>query len=159
MGNVNDRCRTNFLKLERTSVNTNKRLGLPWWFSGEKSAYQRRRHRFHLWSGKIPYATEQLSLWATTIEPVLSSPGTTSIEPMSCSYWSLSTLEPVPRNKRSHCSEKPVHCKKSRLPRHRNRRKARAAMKTKNKINERLKQPKINKWKTNVLTLGLPSWR
>ena len=40
MGNINDRCGTNVLKLERTSMNTNKRLGLPWWLSGGKSAYQ-----------------------------------------------------------------------------------------------------------------------
>ena len=28
-------------------------------------------HRFEPWSGKIPRVTEQLSLWATTTEPVL----------------------------------------------------------------------------------------
>ena len=30
-----------------------------------------RRHRFNPWSGKIPHATEQLILCATTTEPVL----------------------------------------------------------------------------------------
>ena len=45
--------------------------GLPWWLGGEESAYQCRRHMFDPWSGKIPYASEQLSLCARTIEPVL----------------------------------------------------------------------------------------
>ena len=40
---------------------------------------------FSPWSGKIPYATGQLSLWATTSEPVLC-------------------------NKRNLCHEKPPHC-------------------------------------------------
>ena len=38
--------------------------GLPWWLSGEESAYQCRRHGFDPWSGRISYATEQLSLCA-----------------------------------------------------------------------------------------------
>ena len=44
---------------------------LPWWLSGKESAYQCRRHGFNPWSRKIPYATEQLSLWAPTTEPAL----------------------------------------------------------------------------------------
>ena len=40
---------------------------------------------FSPWSGKIPYATGQLSLWATTTESVLC-------------------------NKRNLCHEKPAHC-------------------------------------------------
>ena len=51
--------------------------GLPWWFSGKESACLCRRCRFNPWSGKIPLALEQLSLWATTIQPVLQSLGTT----------------------------------------------------------------------------------
>ena len=47
--------------------------GLPWWLSGKESACQCRRHRFDPWSGKIPHATEQLSLWATTVEPARPS--------------------------------------------------------------------------------------
>ena len=50
--------------------------------------------------GKIPHAEEQLSPCATTIEPVLKSPGEETIE--------ASTLEPV-LHKRSHRNEKPVH--------------------------------------------------
>ena len=40
-------------------------LGIP---SGWESACQCRGHRFNPWSGKIPHATEQLSLWATIPE-------------------------------------------------------------------------------------------
>ena len=49
----------------------NVKAGLPWWLSGEESACQGGRHRFHPWSGKIPRAAEQLSPCATTTEPVL----------------------------------------------------------------------------------------
>ena len=50
--------------------------GLPWWRSGWEFACQCRGHGFEPWSGKIPHATEQLGLWATTteharLEPVL----------------------------------------------------------------------------------------
>ena len=48
---------------------------LPWWLSGKESTCQCRRHRFDPWSGEIPHATEQLSPWAATTEPVLTSPG------------------------------------------------------------------------------------
>ena len=50
--------------------------GLPWWRSGYESACQCRGHGFDPWSGKIPRATEQLSLCATTTEPA------------SRNYWS-----------------------------------------------------------------------
>ena len=53
------------------------RLGLPWWRSGWESACQCRGHGFEPWSGKIPHATELLSLCATTTE-------------LAChNYWSL----------------------------------------------------------------------
>ncbi|KAJ8780365.1 hypothetical protein J1605_011629 [Eschrichtius robustus] len=39
--------------------------------SGWESACQCRGHGFEPWSGKIPHATEQLSLCATTTEPAL----------------------------------------------------------------------------------------
>ena len=42
--------------------------GLPWWHSGKESTCQCRGHGFEPWSGKIPHATEQLSLCATTTE-------------------------------------------------------------------------------------------
>ena len=44
--------------------------GFPVWFSGKESTYQCKRHRFDLWSRKIPLDTEQLSLRAMTTEPV-----------------------------------------------------------------------------------------
>ena len=46
-------------------------LGIPWWSSGWESACQCRGHRFNPWSGKIPHATEQQSLWATITEACL----------------------------------------------------------------------------------------
>ena len=64
--------------------------GLPWWCSGWESACQCSGHGFEPWSGRIPHATEQLGLWATITEPA--------------------RLEPVPRNKRGHDSERPAHC-------------------------------------------------
>ena len=53
---------------------------LPWWFSGEESICQCRRHRFDPWSGKIPCAAGQLSLCATTVMPVVSSLGASITE-------------------------------------------------------------------------------
>ena len=38
---------------------------------GAESACQCREHGFESWSGRIPHATEQLSLCTTTTEPVL----------------------------------------------------------------------------------------
>ena len=35
--------------------------GLPWWLSGEESTCQRKRHRVHFCSRKIPRVSEQLS--------------------------------------------------------------------------------------------------
>ena len=44
--------------------------GLLWRLSDKESCWCR-THGFDLWSGRIPYAVEQLHSWATTIEPVL----------------------------------------------------------------------------------------
>ena len=63
--------------------------GLPWWHRGEESACQCRRHRFSLWSRKIPQASEWLSPCATTTAPVC--------------------LEPILWNKRSQCNVNPQH--------------------------------------------------
>jgi len=46
-------------------------LGASLVTQGKESACQCRRHRFDPQSRKIPYAAEQLSLRATTVEPVL----------------------------------------------------------------------------------------
>ena len=48
-----------------------KQNKLPWWLSGKESTCQSWRHEFDPWPGKIPHAVEQLSPWATTIEPTL----------------------------------------------------------------------------------------
>ena len=40
------------------------------------------------------------------------STGGGETKPMHCHYWSLHALEPVLRNKRSHCNGKPEHCHK-----------------------------------------------
>ena len=69
-------------------------LGLPWWLSGRESTCQRRKHRFDLGFWKIPHAVEQLSPCATTVEPVLWSPGAATAESMCCKYGSLPALEP-----------------------------------------------------------------
>ena len=45
--------------------------GFPGGSVVKESTCQCRRHRFDPWSGKIPHVLEQLSLCATTIEPVL----------------------------------------------------------------------------------------
>ena len=44
--------------------------GLPWWYSGQESACQRRTQGFDPWSRKISQAKEQLSPCTTTTEPV-----------------------------------------------------------------------------------------
>ena len=49
------------------SNNKKKTLGLTWWYSGEESACKFRGYEFDLWSEKIPYTVEQLSLCATTM--------------------------------------------------------------------------------------------
>ena len=72
--------------------------GLPWWLSGKESACQCRRHRFNPWSRKIPRAGGQHMPICHNYWGHLPT------------FWSLCTLEPVRRNKRSHHSEKPVQC-------------------------------------------------
>ena len=44
-------------------------MGLPWLSKCWEAACQCRGHGFDPWSGKIPHATRQLSLCATTTEP------------------------------------------------------------------------------------------
>ena len=63
---------------ERTKQN--QKSGLSRWSSGQESAYHCRSHRFNPWSRKIPHASEQLSPYATTAEPVLWSPQATTTE-------------------------------------------------------------------------------
>ena len=64
--------RHNLLKLKVLKYSSkNPTIGCHWWLSGKEFACQYRGHVFDPWSGKIPHAMEQLSPWATTIEPVL----------------------------------------------------------------------------------------
>ena len=55
----------------------NELPGLPWWRNRWESTCQCRGHGFKPWSGRIPHATEWLSLCVTTTEP------------MCHNYWSL----------------------------------------------------------------------
>ena len=57
--------------------------GLPWWLSDKESTCQCKSHGFNPWSRMIPHASEQLSQWATTTEP------------MCCNNWSPCALEPL----------------------------------------------------------------
>ena len=82
--------------------------GLSWWYSGQESACQCRGHRIDPWSGRIPHATEQLSLCATTTEPTLQSPGATTTE-ASAPYSPCSIT-------RNHHNEKPGHLHKEQPP-------------------------------------------
>ena len=68
--------------------------GLPWRLNGNESAYQCRRHRFELWSGKIPQASDQLSLCTTPIKPVFWSLKATTTEPVCCNCCSPCTQSP-----------------------------------------------------------------
>ena len=61
-------------------------MGLPWWLSVKESACQHRGHGFNPWPGKIPHAAEQLSPSTTSTEPVLESPGATTVETMHRSH-------------------------------------------------------------------------
>ena len=77
------------------------------WLNGKESVCQFRRDRFNPWSGKIPQATEQLSLCA----PLLSL----FSRAWELQAWSLCTLEAVLPKKRSQCKEEP-ECYKDEKP-------------------------------------------
>lgn len=55
------------------------------------------------------HVTEQLSLYATTAEPGLWSPGAATMEPMCHNCWSWNALELMLCNKRKPRQEKPSH--------------------------------------------------
>ena len=69
------------------------KVWLPRWLSSKESTCQCRRHGFHPWSRKIPHATEQLSLCATTTEPVPWSPSVATTEVRVLSSLSSATRE------------------------------------------------------------------
>ena len=61
-------------------INIGNHRGLPWRLRGEESACQARTHGFDPSSGRIPHATEQLSLCTTTSESMLWSPEASTTE-------------------------------------------------------------------------------
>ena len=72
---------------------------LPWWFSGQESAWQCSGHGSYPWSGKIPYAAEQLSLCGTTTKPSCYnfwSPCSAEKKPPQWEAHALSTTRIVP---------------------------------------------------------------
>ena len=95
-------CQATILQLK------NKSHGRPWWFSDKEFAHYCRGHRFDPWSRMIPQAMEHLSLCTTINEPVLQSSWAPTTEP--------AYLEPMLRNKRSHCNEKPGRCNQGQPP-------------------------------------------
>ena len=68
--------------------------GLPWWLSGRETTCQRRRHGFDPWSRKTPHTVGQLSLGATTTEPVLQNPGAATTEPTAPRACALQQRKP-----------------------------------------------------------------
>ena len=87
-----------------------KQLGLSWWLSGRESTCQCRRHRFDLWSGRIPHAAEQLSPRATTYWVCALEPVNHNYRPHTLRSWSPHSPEPELHSKESHRNEKPAHC-------------------------------------------------
>ena len=61
-------------------------LGLDWWCIGQVFTCQCKGYGFDPWSRRIPQVAEQLSLCATTIEPVLYVLGATTTEPAGHNY-------------------------------------------------------------------------
>ena len=103
----------------------------------KESAWSCSRHGFVLWSGKIPLAVEQLSLWTTTNEPALWSPGGTTTEPVSYNCWSphpgVSALQQErPSQGEAATREKPVQRRRHST--------------VKNKGTKLQKHPKNSKW-------------
>ena len=109
--------------------------GLSWWLSGKESAYQCRRHGFNPWSGRIPTHCRALgprhhNYWACALEP-----GSRSCWVRVPQLLKTKPFEAVLGNKRSHHSEKRMHCCWRGAPAFCNWRKAHTAMKTQHKIN------------------------
>ena len=53
--------------------------GLPCWLSGGEFTCQRRRHRFHPWSERIPHAMQQLSPWTQLLSPCSAAREATTV--------------------------------------------------------------------------------
>ena len=90
-------------------IKENLYMGLPWWLSGKESTWKCRRHGFDPWSGKIPHPTKQLSPCATTIQPVLQSPGAAATEACApCLLCSTAREATATRNPEPTAGEQPL---------------------------------------------------
>ena len=67
-------------------------LGPYWWLSGKESACQCRRQEFDPWSGKIPHATEQLSLCTKLLKLVHSR--VRALQQEKLLQWKTYALQP-----------------------------------------------------------------
>jgi len=92
--------KANLLYSKSTKLNVRTSLVAQWLIF----TCQCRGHRFNPWYGKIPHAVGQLNPCATTTEPM--------------------SLEPVPRNERSHSNEKHKRCNQRVAPSPCNKRKS-----------------------------------
>lgn len=63
---------------------------------------------FNPWSRKIPHAE--------VTKPMCHNYWAPALQPMSCNYWSLRALRPVPCNKRSQSKKKHVHSTREQSP-------------------------------------------
>ena len=117
------------IHLHQESVHKYQWFGLPWWFSDEESTCQCRRHGLDSLAQEDSIclrANEPVhnNYWACALEPkdrnrwahVLQLLESTCSraqglqpQPVCCNYWGPRALEPMFRNKRSHCNERPVH--------------------------------------------------
>ena len=61
-------------------------MGLPWWLSDKEFTCQGWRHRFNLWSRKIPHALKELSLCAALLSLCSKTLGTATKESPGHNY-------------------------------------------------------------------------
>ena len=103
-------CKLNFVFCRVTGCFKKMNEGLLWWLSGWEPTCQCRGHQSKPWSGTISHAAGQLSLCATTSEPV-----SRALKPQLLSPCAPNTKAHAPRacalqQGASHCNERPVHC-------------------------------------------------
>ena len=79
----------------KTTKGVKVRVGVPWNLSGKEAASQCRRLGFNLQSGKVPQATERLSLCTTAAEPVLQSLGAATPEAQAPGVHALQQEKPL----------------------------------------------------------------
>ena len=64
-------------------------MGLFWWYRGQESTCQCRRHRCNPWLGTSPHDLEQRGPRATTAQPLLPSWRATMAEATDLDCWNL----------------------------------------------------------------------